>query len=292
MSTPNCTTYSVYRIVCFVTGKCYIGRTNDLKKRKRVHFRHLKVGTHHCEKLQRAYDKYGITTFYFEPLESDISKDKINERERYWISHFNSYRNGFNQTPGGDAASNENNKRPCEWNGIKYDSLLSAGKANGLTSHAMLHRLQRGYTCDEDMPYNRPCIWNGNIYETITIAAKAVGVKIPTMVYRLRLGYTCDADIKQSGDANKKQCMWNGIEYPSKAACARALGITTGALKERYLRGYTCDTDMVGHYNQGGKSCIWDGVEYPSVSAAARAVGICPQAMDKRLKKRFYKEGY
>ncbi len=286
MSTSDCTTFSVYRIVCFTTGKCYIGRTNDLKKRKRVHFRHLKIGKHHCEKLQRAYDKYGASTFYFETLESEISKDNINIRERYWITHFDSYKNGFNQTPGGDAASNENNKKPCEWNGIKYKSILEAGQSQGITCHAMLHRFQMGYTCDEDMPYNRPCSWNGVIYPTITKAAKAIGIKVATMTLRVKLGYICDSDIKQSGEANRKSCVWNGVEYPSLAAASRASGISVAGLKLRLNKGYTCDSDMPRQSNVIGIPCVWEGIEYPSFKKAAEAVGVYPATIVKRLKKK------
>ena len=33
----NDTTYCIYRIVCFVTGKCYIGQTSRQRRRKKEH---------------------------------------------------------------------------------------------------------------------------------------------------------------------------------------------------------------------------------------------------------------
>jgi len=52
-------------------------------------------------KFYRAIRKYGENNFYIELLET-TTIDNLNEREKYWISYYNSYKNGYNSTLGGD----------------------------------------------------------------------------------------------------------------------------------------------------------------------------------------------
>ena len=50
--------------------------------------------------------KYNTTKDDFEIIESDIdSQDLANAREIYWIAYYDSYRNGYNSTPGGESGS-------------------------------------------------------------------------------------------------------------------------------------------------------------------------------------------
>jgi group I intron endonuclease len=62
----NC---GVYRIINTVNGKFYIGSTKNAKGRKKAHFNDLKRGKHHCEHLQRAWNKEVDTAvFKFEMI--------------------------------------------------------------------------------------------------------------------------------------------------------------------------------------------------------------------------------
>ena len=49
-----------------------------------------------------ALNKHGTSAFVIEVIESDIPLELIAEREIHWISHFQTYRNGYNCTIGGD----------------------------------------------------------------------------------------------------------------------------------------------------------------------------------------------
>lgn len=46
-------------------------------------------------------NKIGIDKFYIKELECDIPKDKLDEREKYYIEKFNSFYGGYNATVGG-----------------------------------------------------------------------------------------------------------------------------------------------------------------------------------------------
>lgn len=233
--------FSIYRIVHFATGLCYVGKSNNPYRRRIDHYSHLKHNTHKNTHLQRAWNKYGRDAFYFEVLEKNILKTDIDERERFWIRYFDSYKTGFNKTVGGDGTGGKTT--PCEWNGIKYNSITEAAQALGIDFRAMQRRFQRGCFCDADMHGSKKgCMWNGVHYETVKEAAIANGVTLHAMKGRIFKGWTCDNDFKPYP---RKVCIWNGIEYPSICAAARALGIHEDTLRDRIKRGRTGDDTML-----------------------------------------------
>ncbi len=85
------------------SGKVYIGQTKDLSRREKDHFRELRKGTHHNKYLQRAYKKYGESTFRFIVLER-CSVEELDEREKHWISQMRTMdaENGYNLEGGGN----------------------------------------------------------------------------------------------------------------------------------------------------------------------------------------------
>lgn len=54
----------LYKIVNRVTGQCYIGQSQRVKKRLKEHFRLLKLNKHSNPHLQHSYNKYGADAFY------------------------------------------------------------------------------------------------------------------------------------------------------------------------------------------------------------------------------------
>ncbi|MEO8610394.1 MAG: GIY-YIG nuclease family protein [Chloroflexota bacterium] len=88
--------HCVYRIVCKANSKVYVGQTNNVNRRRKRHFSSLRSGHHHSRELQRDYDRYGADLFTFEIIEDNIPSLEIIERETYWITHFDSCRNGYN----------------------------------------------------------------------------------------------------------------------------------------------------------------------------------------------------
>lgn len=97
----------IYKITNDINGKCYIGQTIFLKRRIK---RHLEYKNHKCNMLiYKAFDKYGIHNFSIDVLESFDTNDYtaikpiLDKLEIKYIQDFNSYRDGYNQTIGGDA---------------------------------------------------------------------------------------------------------------------------------------------------------------------------------------------
>ena len=88
----------IYIIINDINHKVYIGQTStSLKQRWREHTHtDINNGTH----FHNALLKYGVDKFHLYLLE-ECTIDKLNEREIYYISIFNSYKDGYNMTPGG-----------------------------------------------------------------------------------------------------------------------------------------------------------------------------------------------
>ena len=90
----------VYAINNLATGKSYVGSSVDLQRRRRVHFRHLRQGTHHSVKLQNSWAKHGEATFVFEVLELvPCEEDALRTAEQQWIETLDSVTRGYNVCP-------------------------------------------------------------------------------------------------------------------------------------------------------------------------------------------------
>ena len=101
--------YYIYSIVNVKNGKRYIGYTNDLDRRLYDHFKQLDLGIHPNPKMQ---DEFNKEDFKIEILESfiQVSVQEVAQRERYWIEKYDSFRNGYNQTGGGEISTKKVNK--------------------------------------------------------------------------------------------------------------------------------------------------------------------------------------
>jgi hypothetical protein len=75
-----------------VTDKVYIGLSNNIEERVRRHNSDMYNGVHK-EKMQKAYSLYG--EFEWEILE-ECTKDRLQEREKYYIELFDACNLGFN----------------------------------------------------------------------------------------------------------------------------------------------------------------------------------------------------
>ena len=87
----------IYKILNLVNGKMYIGSAIDIKNRWYRHKTKLKYSKHHSIKLQRSYNKHGIENFIYEVIE-ECEKEKLIEREQFFIDLYNSYKEGYNCT--------------------------------------------------------------------------------------------------------------------------------------------------------------------------------------------------
>lgn len=102
--------YGIYCIECTKTNIKYIGQTYENFYRRWIfHKWNLKSGRHSNSYLQSAWNKYGENDFEFYPLESFninqkevTTKDKLDELEQHYIKLYDTFKNGFNLTTGGE----------------------------------------------------------------------------------------------------------------------------------------------------------------------------------------------
>lgn len=81
----------IYRIDNSINGKCYVGSSIDLDRRRKEHTYSLLNNSHANKHLQSAYNKYGREHFKFTIIElleiCDAIKERLLEREQFWIDN-------------------------------------------------------------------------------------------------------------------------------------------------------------------------------------------------------------
>lgn len=107
----------IYKYQNKINNKIYIGQSVRIEARYKEHLlRGQRLDEENLTDRQKEKDidfniqKYGIENFSFEIIEICQIKD-LDEREKYWISYYNSYKEGYNQTPGGRSTKGENHPR-------------------------------------------------------------------------------------------------------------------------------------------------------------------------------------
>lgn len=86
----------IYKITNIINNKVYIGLTNDWKRRKREHFNGSKIKCYIDKEISQ-----NPKNFIFEVIDQCESREEIEQKEIYWISYYNSYKEGYNKTTGG-----------------------------------------------------------------------------------------------------------------------------------------------------------------------------------------------
>lgn len=91
------------------SGGRYIGKTNEKEEerwKKHCYEALTPSNANYNTLLNKAIRKYGKNNFSVKILETNITDDKINEREQYWIEYYKTYyldnNHGYNMTRGGE----------------------------------------------------------------------------------------------------------------------------------------------------------------------------------------------
>lgn len=97
---PNGDVSGIYKITRIKTNEIYIGQSTSIDRRFQDHVKTaLGVGTLANSQFHRVMSEDGPENFYFEILE-EVEKDKLRERESYYIDWFKSDKFGLNTLSG------------------------------------------------------------------------------------------------------------------------------------------------------------------------------------------------
>lgn len=90
----------IYKITNQINGKCYIGQSNDIASRFKQHAKcGLGIDAPVSNKLYADMQKYRLENFSFEIIEL-CSLAELNEKEKFFISYYQSDKYGYNSTIG------------------------------------------------------------------------------------------------------------------------------------------------------------------------------------------------
>ncbi len=116
---------SIYLIENLLSNKKYVGQTKQrISQRIYQHFNQAKKGT--ITPLYNALRKYTRADFKISCIEK-CPPELLDEREEYWIQHYNAYKEGYNCDKGGGGITGYNHSQETK------DKISASHK--GLPSH-------------------------------------------------------------------------------------------------------------------------------------------------------------
>jgi len=148
----------IYKITNLINNKSYIGQTStSIQKRFQGHILDSHKENLKNRPLYRAMRKYGVENFQIQLVE-EVSRELLSEREQYWILYYNTYRNGYNATLGGEG-------KPL----YNYQEIIDKYKEIGNQSLTA-----EFFNCDKDVVKRALSSQNIKIITTKTILSKPV----------------------------------------------------------------------------------------------------------------------
>ena len=111
----------IYKYTNNINNKVYIGQSINLEQRKYSHksSAYNEKAEDYNSQFHQAIRKYGLENFSYEIVaeisNEEYSKQMLDDLEKYFIKYYNSFKDGYNMTEGGD--DNPNRAQSGEKNG-------------------------------------------------------------------------------------------------------------------------------------------------------------------------------
>jgi len=145
-------TIGVYTITNIKTSEVYVGSSKNIERRFLDHKSKLNNNCHHSQKLQKAWDEYGESSFVFSLLQEVEESINLTEVEQQFIDQYKAWQDYNSQkiairTDVKDFTNPYHCDRPMRRNGKQAKS------------GAIQYRCKCGFTCtDGDRPAHRPLL--------------------------------------------------------------------------------------------------------------------------------------
>ena len=202
----------IYKTTNLVNGKLYIGQSiNDDDDN------YIGSGTY----IKLAIKKYGKDNFKKEIIERCDTKEKLNERELFWINHYNATDRsiGYNvSTKSCGVWSNESRERQKSWLGRKHSSETKEKIRRALTGKP---KTQRHIQSIKNREYDKSFMWTDEYRNKMSIAVSGAN----NGMYGKH--HTTETK-KKISDKRVGKTPWNkGIEKPNyfKTRLENAVGV-------------------------------------------------------------------
>lgn len=196
----------IYKMTNTVTGKIYIGQTiNSLSVRRRGH-KSDGNGKYKDKEIYVDARLAGWDNIVFETIEWVDDPNKLDEREAYWIKHFDTTNPtvGYNIYEGGQGENYSGSKAVrCLTNGKEYVSVTQAAKDTGLSltkiaaccrgTRYSTGKMRFEYINEKAKSSAEPRFsvrlrnyHTGELYNSILEACSILGFKTETVSYNIR----------------------------------------------------------------------------------------------------------
>lgn len=136
----------VYCIKNTSNNKIYIGQSDDIKRRFRRHKTELRNDKHINVHLQNAWNKYGEKAFEFLILDITESIEGLDDLEKQYIKELDTFRNGYNRTPGGESGYTSFLGKKHSEESKKKMRLAKLGKRRSEETKANMRKSAKGFT--------------------------------------------------------------------------------------------------------------------------------------------------
>jgi group I intron endonuclease len=211
----------IYILTDARNGKQYIGKHNGLKE------------DYWCSGLvpNRIANKHGREIFTRDILEDGIqSEEYLNEREVFYINKYDTFKNGYNATSGGEGGNSWANQKTEEE--LAEISRIKSEKMKGRTfSKETIQKMKRSHkgkklTEEHKKNIGKAMKLRGGVPHT---------EETKQYLSELRKGIPNPkhSEFMTYNNPNAKPIMIEGIEYRSQNEAARQLGISSAMVKGR-----------------------------------------------------------
>ena len=165
-------TYCIYMHKNKINGKIYIGQTCQIPEKR------WKEGEGYKGSIQfySAIKKYGWENFEHIILEENLTLEEANKKEAYYIQFYDSYRNGYNATLGGNNSpkTEEQKRKISESNIGKHPH---NGELNPMYGKHMSEEAKQKSRLKQKGLLKVKCIETGKIFDSCHLAAAWAGLQ-------------------------------------------------------------------------------------------------------------------
>ena len=285
---------TVYLITNTVNGRQYVGITASTFRQRRAQYRSAAKSDYEQRPVVHAMRKYGFSKFKFEVLDQTArTYPELLALEEKYIRQFDTYRDGYNATPGGESGG-----RAITISGVEYPSVSVAALAHGIDPGTFVSRLNRGMPPDvaADFEYRKTYTVTdpaqGEIKGNLTDLCDRYDIPFMRAYQRLKAGWTIQEVV---GFAEHKHLTVNepvvvgGRKFENFRSACDEHGISyKKAWRRLNQRGWTVEQALgvdspPSRAKHGGQRVQVGRRTFRTKTAAAKALGISYEKLMKRI---------